>query len=402
MTRISSIEQFQQGIDNILRQQARLNQTQLELSTGKKVNKPSDDPSAATQLLKLSTLKSNTNQYDRNIDAARNQLELQESVLANVGNVLQRVRELVIQANNATQSNQSRAAIADELYNRIDELLQYANTKDPDGEYIFSGFNARTPAYVKSGAGYTYQGDQGQRFLQISEDTQIAVRNNGEEIFSGALNGDGRFILETPATNQGNALVKMSSTSSAVSDSYQVTFSNPVVPGDPLTYEVKDSANAVVASGNYQAGSAFTFKGITLEISGTPEAGDAHTVSPSQKQNIFTSIRQIADWLAAPNDSGADYAKETNDLSQSIATVDEAVVHMQSRRTTIGNRLQLLENRAEENISVNLRLERQISELQDLDFAQAVSQLSIQSTALEAAQQSYIRIQGLSLFNFLR
>ena len=402
MTRISSIEQFQQGIDNILRQQARLNQTQLELSTGKKVNKPSDDPSAATQLLKLSTLKSNTNQYDRNIDAARNQLELQESVLANVGNVLQRVRELVIQANNATQSNQSRAAIADELYNRIDELLQYANTKDPDGEYIFSGFNARTPAYVKSGAGYTYQGDQGQRFLQISEDTQIAVRNNGEEIFSGALNGDGRFILETPATNQGNALVKMSSTSSAVSDSYQVTFSNPVVPGDPLTYEVKDSANAVVASGNYQAGSAFTFEGITLEISGTPKDGDSYTVSPSQKQDIFTSIRQISDLLASPNVDAADYAKEANDLTQSIATFDEAVVHIQSQRTTIGNRLQLLENRSEENAAISLRLEKQISELQDLDFAEAVSKLNIQSTALEAAQQSYIRIQGLSLFNFLR
>jgi len=402
MTRISSIEQFQQGIDNILRQQARLNQTQLELSTGKKVNKPSDDPSAATQLLKLSTLKSNTNQYDRNIDAARNQLELQESVLSNVGNVLQRVRELVIQANNATQSNESRAAIADELYNRIDELLQYANTKDPDGEYIFSGFNARTPAYVKSGAGFTYQGDQGQRFLQISEDTQIAVRNNGEEIFSGALNGDGRFILETSATNQGNALVEMSSNSGAVSDSYQVTFSNPLVPGDPLTYEVRDSANAVVASGNYQAGSAFTFKRITLEISGTPEAGDSYTVSPSQKQDLFASIKSIADALASPNSQPAQYAKETNDLSQALGTIDQAIVHFQSERTTVGNRLQLLENRAEENSAVLLRLEKQISELQDLDFAQAVSQLNIQTVALQAAQQSYIKIQGLSLFNFLR
>ena len=184
MTRISSVQQFQQGIDNILRQQERLNETQMQLATGKKINKPSDDPSAATQLVKLSGLKSNTQQYDRNIDAARNQLELQESVLSNVSNVLQRVRELVVQANNATQSNESRAAIADELYNRIDELLQYANTKDPDGEYIFSGFNARTPAYVKSGDGYVYQGDQGERYLQVSEDTQIAVRNSGEDIFA--------------------------------------------------------------------------------------------------------------------------------------------------------------------------------------------------------------------------
>jgi flagellar hook-associated protein 3 FlgL len=402
MTRISSIEQFQQGIDNILRQQARLNQTQLELSTGKKVNKPSDDPSAATQLLKLSALKSNTAQYDRNIDAARNQLELQESVLSNVGNVLQRVRELVIQANNATQSNQSRAAIADELYNRIDELLQYANTKDPDGEYVFSGFNARTPAYVKSGAGYTYQGDQGQRFLQISEDTQIAVRNNGEEIFSGALNGDGRFILETPATNQGNALVKMSSTSSAVSDDYTLRFINPAMAGDPLTYETRDSAGALISSGNYVSGGAVSFRGITLEVTGTPVSGDTYSINRAQKQDMFATVRAIADALASPNDSAADFSKETNDLSQAIASVDETVVHMQSQRTTIGNRLQLLENRSEENAAVSLRLEKQISELQDLDFAQAVSQLNIQSTALEAAQQSYIRIQGLSLFNFLR
>ena len=402
MTRISSIEQFQQGIDNILRQQARLNQTQLELSTGKKVNKPSDDPSAATQLLKLSALKSNTAQYDRNIDAARNQLELQESVLSNVGNVLQRVRELVIQANNATQSNQSRAAIADELYNRIDELLQYANTKDPDGEYIFSGFNARTPAYVKSGAGYTYQGDQGQRFLQISEDTQIAVRNNGEEIFSGALNGDGRFILETPASNQGNALVKMSSTSSAVSDDYTLSFAAPAVEGDPLTYEVRDSSNVLRASGNYGDGASISFGGITLELTGEPKSGDSFGVNRAAKQDIFATVRSIADALASPNVDGAEYARETNDLSQAISSMDSAVVHIQSQRTTLGNRLQLLENRAEDNRAIELRLEKQISELRDLDFAQAVSQLNIQSTALQAAQQSYIRIQGLSLFNFLR
>ena len=402
MTRISSIEQFQQGIDNILRQQARLNQTQLELSTGKKVNKPSDDPSAATQLLKLSALKSNTAQYDRTIDAARNQLELQESVLSNVGNVLQRVRELVIQANNATQSDQSRAAIADELYNRIDELLQYANTKDPDGEYIFSGFNARTPSYVKSGAGYTYQGDQGQRFLQISEDTQIAVRNNGEEIFSGALNGDGRFILETAATNQGNALVKMSSTSSSVSDDYTLTFANPVVPGDPLAYEVRDSGGALVQSGNYTEGGAITFRGITLEISGVPVSGDRYEVDQAQKQDIFATIKAIADSLSSSNDSISAYAKETNDLSHAIGSIDQAVVHIQSSRTTLGNKLQLLENRSQENRAIAFRVEKQISELQDLDFATAVSELNIQTVALQAAQQSYIKIQGLSLFNFLR
>jgi len=76
--------------------------------------------------------------------------------------------------------------------------------------------------------------------------------------------------------------------------------------------------------------------------------------------------------------------------------------HLQSRRTIVGNRLQSLDTRIEENADERLRLEKQVSEIQDLDFAQAVSRLNLQSTALQAAQQSYIKIQGLSLFNYLR
>ena len=196
--RISSIEQFQQGIDSILNQQAKLNQTQLQLATGKKVLKPSDDPAVATQLLNLSSLKANNLQYDRNINTALNELELQESVLASSGNVLQRVRELVIQANNATQSGRRAEAIADEISN-LAELLQLANTKSPSGEYIFAGYNSRTPAFAKSGAGFIYQGDQGQRLLQVSEDTQLAVRDNGADVFQGMMTGDGRFILRDPS-----------------------------------------------------------------------------------------------------------------------------------------------------------------------------------------------------------
>ena len=156
--RISSIEQFQQGIDSILDQQARLNRTQQQLATGKNILSPSDDPAAATQLLTLSSLKAKNEQYDRNVLMAQNELELQESVLASSGNVLQRVRELVVQANNATQSNQSRAAIGDEINNLADELLQLANTKNAAGEYIFSGYNSRTPALPEPAQGLSFKG----------------------------------------------------------------------------------------------------------------------------------------------------------------------------------------------------------------------------------------------------
>ena len=399
--RISSIEQFQQGIDSILNQQAKLNQTQLQLATGKKVLKPSDDPAVATQLLNLSSLKANNLQYDRNINTAQNELELQESVLASSGNVLQRVRELVIQANNATQSSQTRSAIADEISNLADELLQLSNSKSPSGEYIFAGYNSRTPAFAKSGTSYVYQGDQGQRLLQVSEDTQLAVRDNGADVFQGMSTGDGRFLLETPATNTGDALVKMSSAIDAISDDYTMVFVQANA-GDPITYSVTGAASGVVATGTYQSGEAIAFNGISIEIEGAPTNGDSYQINRSVRQDVFQSVQSIADALSAGTETAAKSSKLVNDLGQSISTMDQALEHLQSRRTIVGNRLQALDTRADENANGLIRLERQTSELNDLDFAEAVSRLNLQTTALQAAQQSYIKIQGLSLFNYLR
>ena len=399
--RISSIEQFQQGIDSILNQQAKLNQTQLQLATGKKVLKPSDDPAVATQLLNLSSLKANNLQYDRNINTALNELELQESVLASSGNVLQRVRELVIQANNATQSPQTREAIADEISNLANELLQLANTKSPSGEYIFAGYNSRTPAFAKSGADFVYQGDQGQRLLQVSEDTQLAVRDNGADVFQGMSTGDGRFLLETPVSNTGDGLVKMSSTIDAISDNYTMVFVQANAD-DPITYSVTGAASGVVATGTYQSGEAIAFNGISIEIEGGPTNGDSYQVNRSVRQDVFQSVQSIADALLAGGDTVAQSSKRVNDLGQSISTMDQALEHLQSRRTIVGNRLQALDTRADENANGLLRLERQTSELNDLDFAEAVSRLNLQTTALQAAQQAYIKIQGLSLFNYLR
>ena len=399
--RISSIEQFQQGIESILDQQARLNRTQQQLATGKNVLSPSDDPAAASQLLKLSSLIATNEQYDRNVAAAQNELELQESVLASSGNVLQRVRELVIQANNAAQSNQSRAAIGDEINNLADELLQLSNTKNVSGEYIFSGYNSRTPAYVKVGSGFEFQGDQGQRLLQISEDAQLAVRDNGQDVFEGMTLGDGRFLLQTPGTNSGEALVKLTSATDAVSDDYAITFTQGTADG-AVTYSIVGAETGVIATGAYRSSEAISFNGITIEIEGKVSDGDSYQIQKSARQNIFQSVQAIADALQASLNTSSELSKLSNDLSQAIGSLDRGLEHLQGRRTIIGNRLQSVDTRVERNADERLRLEREVSEIQDLDFAEAVSQLNLQSTALQAAQQAYVKIQGLSLFNYLR
>jgi len=399
--RISSEQQFQQGIDSILTQQAKLNITQEQVASGDRILTPSDDPAAATQILKLSALVASNEQFERNVVFAQNQLELAEGRLSYAGNVIQRVRELVVQANNASQSNESRAAIADEIQNRLDELMGVANSKDASGEYIFAGYNAKTIPFVKQGAGYVYQGDQGERLLQISEDLQIKVRNSGAEIFQKVPEGDGRFVLTSPASNSGNLLVQTNTSSESGVDTYSLVFSQASAT-DPVTYQVSGASSGIVASGTYLDGESVSFNGISLILQGRPEDGDNYTIAPAGKQDVFQALSDLAQQLKAPKVDAAALAKLGNDLGQALNGLDQMLGSLLSHRSSMGNRLQQLDVRMTENADSRLRYERSISELKDLDYANAVGRLNMQMTALQAAQQAYIKVQGLSLFNLLR
>ena len=397
--RISSSQQFQQGIDAILRQQAKLTKTQEQLATGNRILTPSDDPAASTQLIKLSALIASNSQYDRNITFAQNQVGLAESKLKSAGDIIQRVRELVVQANTAIHSNSSRGAIATEIQNNLDAMLDVANSKDASGEYIFSGFNASTKPFVKEGDGYQYKGDQGERFLQVSEDIQVQVRDSGATIFQKIREGDGRLKLSPAASNQGNLIVTLESNVDSVVDTYAVSF---LSSESGQQYEVRNSAGEVVQSGSYNESAQISFNEINLTITGTQVAGDKIDVRPAEYSDIFTTLQNLVSQLAAPIDKGSQQATLTTNLTQSVNEMDQVLGNFLSARASLGNRLQQLDVRASENVDAKIRYDRSISELKDLDYAQAVSRLNMQMTGLQAAQQSYVKVQGLSLFNYLK
>ncbi len=397
--RISSEQLFSQGIDAILVQQAKLNETQEQLASGYRILTPSDDPSASTQLIKLSALIASNNQYDRNIVFAQNQIGLAESKLKSAGDIIQRVRELVVQANSAVHDNSSRGAIAKEIENNLSAMLDVANSKDGSGEYIFSGFNATTKPFVKDGDGYQYKGDQGERFLQVSEDIQVQVRDSGTEIFQKIREGDGRLKLVTDPSNQGNFFVNLESNVDSIVENYVVSF--PEGPG-LQRYEVKNELGEVVASDVFSGNNEISFNEINLTITGTPVAGDQFEVQPAGYRDVFSTLQNLVDQLDEPIDTKPRQAALTTYLGQALNEMDEALDKFLGARGVMGNRLQQLDVRANENIDAKIRYERSISELKDLDYAEAVSRLNMQMTGLQAAQQSYVKVQGLSLFNFLR
>jgi len=125
--RLSSVQIFQQGISAILDQQAKVQHTQQQLATGKRVLTPSDDPAAAVQILDITENLAQIDQYNRNGDLAEGQLALEESVLGDIGNVLQRVRELIVQANNASQSPETRSSAATEIAARLDRSEEHTS-----------------------------------------------------------------------------------------------------------------------------------------------------------------------------------------------------------------------------------------------------------------------------------
>ena len=399
--RLSTTQIFQQGISSIINQQAELTHTQQQLSSGKRILSPSDDPVAAVQIMDISEDLELFDQYLRNGDLAEGQLALEESVLVSVGNILQRVRELVVQANNGSQSTNDRNAIAVEIEARLDEMYALANTRDSSGEYIFAGFQSSAEPFARQGNTFSYNGDDGQRFVQLGNSTQVGVRDSGFDVFMSIPSGNGTFDVEPNVANTGTAVLgRNSADNSFIPDTYTVTF-NQATPTSPITYQVTDSTPAVVAAGNYVDGDTISFAGASLQFDGTPADSDTFTVTPSVKQDVFTTLQTIVNDLKNSGGTPAAVAAVHNGMGQGLNNIDQALGHMLEVRADVGVRMGQVENQKNLNEDFTLQLENAMSNIEDLDYAEAISRMNTQLTALQAAQQTYVQVQGLSLFNYL-
>jgi len=237
--------------------------------------------------------------------------------------------------------------------------------------------------------------------LQVGRSSQVAVQDSGFDVFMSVRSGNGSFDTSANAANTGTAVAGSRSVSGAfIPDNYTVTF-NQATPADPVTYQVTDGAAAVVATGNYSAGDNINFGGASIRFDGVPANGDNFQVTPSVKQDMFSTLQSIVTELENAGSSPAQVASVNNALAQGLDNLDQSIGNVLEIRTNVGVRLNQVESQLDINASFKLQLEDTLSGIQDLDYAEAISQLNLQLTALQAAQQSYVRVQGLSLFNYL-
>jgi flagellar hook-associated protein 3 FlgL len=396
--RVSTSWLQQQSVNTMIDRQGDLSSLQNQLGSGKRINQPSDDPVGAANALQLGHLNADTAQYQRNISSANGRLDLEEQTLSSAGGVLGRVRNLLLEAANGSQTDETRKDIAAEMVQLRQQLLGLANSKDGQGDYIFAGNRTGAQPFVSQGGGVAYVGDNGQRMVAAGPGLQVATGDPGSAIFMDIPTGNGTFAVNANAANTGTGVVGTTSvTDRAAWDggSYQVVFT----AAD--TYEVRDGGGTVVSSGTYDssAGGDISFKGVQLALSGAPAVGDSFAVAPSSTQDIFGTIDNIVATLRQP-DSGN--AAAQNALNEQFANLDQAVDSLTRTRGGIGARMNSLDKQGSLNDDLTLQYQSALSDVQDLNYYDAISKLSLQSSALQAAQLTYSKLQNISLFNYLK
>ena len=488
--RVSTAYIFDQNLSAMLNQQTELAKTQLQVSTGKRILSPSDDPAGSVQILNLQREFSISEQYLVNADKAENKQEIEEGTLKTTTDMLQRIRELAVQGLNSSNTQTDRQAIAIEISQLNDQLLALSNTRDSNGDYLFSGFKSNTQPYQTVNG--DYQGDEGQRSMRVGAGVLIETNDPGNQIFEAPIvtttlsstltpivsdvldvtstavisvasytggsdtfpaidftysagppneyvidDGVNPFVTipysdptnvdlaalnpnfppmtvtlsGAPVNNDvltvdngvGTGSIAITNTSGVAEIFPELTFSYSA--GPPSQYQVTDGSNSAtfdyIDGMNIDLGDLNSnFPSLSLTLSGTPSDGDTIVIDKSLSQTTQSMFKTIDSFVKALNSNnvGANDSPNNGDFLSNISASLNIVT---DARAKVGSRLNSISQQRETNEGLSLNMEKTLSEIQDLDYTEAISRLTLQTTALQAAQQSFVKVQGLSLFNFL-
>lgn len=304
--RISTQTLYENGAARLGELQSSLVKTQQQVASGRRILSPSDDPVAAARALEITQSQSLNTQYGLNRQHAKSALASVEGALTSVTSLLQDVKTTVIAAGNGALSDTERSFMATELRGRFEQLMGLANSRDGMGNYQFSGFQTTTPPFAEVAPGIVqYQGDQGQRLMQVDSTRQMAVSNTGAAVFQGG------------------------------------------------------------------------------------------------GQDIFDTMNDLITLLQTSVVDGASMDALTTGLETANGNLDLALDNVLTVRASVGSRLQELDALDSAGEDRNIQYSQTLSDLQDLDYTKALTQLTQQQVILEAAQRTFVTISGLSLFNYL-
>ena len=429
--RVSTGMIFDAGVSSINRQTASLLHVQQQVAAGRRILRPSDDPVAAARALEVTQASDLVAQFKQNQDNASAALGLEETQLTSAVDVLGRVQELAVLGGTTSLSATARRGIATELRSRFDELLGIANSTDANGQSAFSGFMGATTPFggsvdsILAGNEIVYLGDDGQRKLQVSANRFIDTSDSGNDVFKRIRNGNGYFVADYAVGNTGTGIVSSGSVTNPATWNAVTTKNVAIrftVTGAVTTYDLVDTVSGnslltgaaapapLVSQRTYQSGQPIILSqvgppafdlGASISVKGAPASGDSFSIAPSASQSVFVTLTKLIGTLEAAPGTPADDAKYMNQIDFALTNIGQASNNVLRVRTGIGARMNELESLGSLNDNLSLQYQQTLSNLQDLDYAKAITDLTRDQTNLEAAQKSFAKISQLSLFNYL-
>jgi flagellar hook-associated protein 3 FlgL len=419
--RISTGQIFTQNIDNLSRANNDLFRTQQQLSTGKNVLQPSDDPLASAQIIKLKKEVARNDQFQSNIDVSRRRLELEEITLDQLNNINIRLREISIQAGNGVLSPADRKSLASEVDEMTQQMLGLMNTKDVQGEYLFSGYQGEHQAYTLNQATqrYEYQGDSGQRLIQIGPDNRIASTDSGQRLFEQIDGPEKPFVSNNPdgsltlvkVDNPAVFEAEVEEENLPYSFSFSYDDSDPLNPfnelvvtnskGDIVEPPAPDASPLTVVPGQ-----SVIYGGMELKVGNLPvNAADTYTATIGvqvEKTNPLNVAAQLSEGLKSLDLTNPQEKEEfSNLIAGTLDMLQQAEESNIQARTSLGARMNALDQQESVNTDYQLFTKEALSSFEDLDYSEAVSRFALQQNVLQAAYQSFNQIRNLSLFNYL-
>ncbi|MBD8871242.1 flagellar hook-associated protein FlgL [Rhodanobacter sp. DHB23] len=401
--RVSTSWMYQQALGSMLSQQAAVADTQNQVSSGQRINLASDDPNGAAEVVSLNHVLANNTQYTSNINNANARLSTESSTLDSFNSLLNQARSMAIQGINGTLSSSDRQDMATQLVQIRAQLVQLANTSDANGNALFAGTSTTTTPFVLNNDGsVTYNGNGSNQMVSIGSGLTLPDSDNGAALFMNIPQGNGSFAASAAAGNTGTLLVGANSVTNATQWA-AATASGPVnytISFDAAgNWTATDAGGNTVATGAYQDGGSISFNGMSIALSGTPNAGDTVSVQSGQTQNVFSTLTNM---INALNGTGTSNTQLSNTLSQQMASLDQAQNQISATQTDVGGRLNRLTQQQTAYSGLTLTYQTVLSGVQDTDMASAISQLELQTTALQASQQVFAKVQGMSLFNYIQ
>jgi flagellar hook-associated protein 3 FlgL len=377
----------------LARQTNILTKLQEQVSTGSRINRVSDDPSTAYQVLTLNTEKGSLENYTNILADMTNTLEDSSSIVQQMASVVSKAQVLVTQVTSGTYDQTSRDNTAAAINDSLEQLVQLANTKY-NGQYLFGGSDTSTAPYVIEHTdgeitSVTYQGGSESRSVNVAPGISSSAYYVGEELFS----SDRR---ETPVFTGDTGAAAGTGTSSVTGDVWlTVTY-------DGTNYQVSidDGASYVTADGstNQAVKDSRTGKVLYVDTTGITSTG-AELVQVPGTYDVFNTLISIRDSLQ--NDRNLSDAEVRQLWNDSVSSLEEVHNLLVQKESSMGSKIEFLSGLESNLETVKANTDNETSQLQDADIAQVAVDLTRYETLYEASLTVAGKLMSLSLLDFI-